>query len=150
MGGQRVKVKLSSVDRKSLEEFSNKGSHSAKLIKRAKVILSLDSSDDRVPLKEKDIMIAQSISRSGIHKIKDDWISSGIESIITRKKRLTPPVESKINDDVEAHIIALACMDPPDGYSRWTLRLLAEQTVELGIIEEISHMSVSRVLKKRI
>lgn len=50
--------------------------------------------------------------------------------------------------EVEAHIIALACSDPPEGYSKWTLRLLADKTVELGYIESISHVTVSSVLKK--
>ena len=49
---------------------------------------------------------------------------------------------------MEAHIIALACSDPPEGYARWTVRLLAEKTVELGYVDSISAMSVNRILKK--
>ena len=149
MGGQRVLVKLSPEERKLLEDFTNKGTHSSKLIKRAKVILSLDSSDGRIPLKEEDISKAHNISRSGIHIIKDNWLEGGVNTIITRKKRKTPPVEIKIDGDVEAHIIALACSEPPEGYSRWTLRLLADQSIELGIIDEISHTSIDRLLKKK-
>ena len=148
MGSQHVAIELTLEERTQLTDFTNKGSHPAKLIKRANVILALDSSYNRVPSKEVDISTMYSISRSGIHKIKDAWLESGIETIITRKKRETPPVERKIDGEVEAHIIALACMDPPQGYSRWTLRLLADKTVELGIIEDISYVSVGRVLKK--
>ena len=65
-----------------------------------------------------------------------------------RKKREAPPVPAKVTGEVEAHIIALACSTSPEGYSKWTLRLLANKTVELGYIESISHVTVSSVLKK--
>ena len=65
-----------------------------------------------------------------------------------RKKRETPPVPPKVTGDVEAHIIALACGDPPEGYEKWTLRLLADKCVELNYAESLSHMTVSRILKK--
>lgn len=68
----------------------------------------------------------------------------------SEKKRETPPVEPKVTGDVEAHIIALACGDPPKGYAKWTLRLLADRSVKLGYIESISHMQVGRILKKRV
>lgn len=60
------------------------------------------------------------------------------------------PVPPKVTGDVEAHIIALACGDPPEGYEKWTLRLLADKCVELNYAESLSHMTVSRILKKRI
>ena len=66
-----------------------------------------------------------------------------------RKKRETPPVPPKITGEVEARIIALACTEPPEGRTRWTLRLLSEKSVELEIIDSISHMQVGRILKKR-
>jgi len=57
-------------------------------------------------------------------------------------------VPAKVTGDVEAHIIALACTDPPEGYSRWTVRLLADKCVELGFIESVSAMTINRTLKK--
>jgi hypothetical protein len=67
---------------------------------------------------------------------------------LQRKKRENPPVTPKITGELEAHIIALACSKAPEGYSKWTLRLLADKCVELNYIENLSHMSVSRLLKK--
>ena len=67
---------------------------------------------------------------------------------LTRKKRETPPVDPKITGEVEARIIALACSQPPEGRARWSLRLLAEKSVELEILDKLSHSSVERVLKK--
>jgi hypothetical protein len=71
-----------------------------------------------------------------------------LEETLRRKKRETPPVPAKITGDVEARVIALACSNPPKGYAKWTLRLLADQTVELGYVETISYVSVARILKK--
>ena len=65
-----------------------------------------------------------------------------------RKKRATPPVPPKVTGDVEAHIIALAYGKPPEGYHKWTLRLLANTCVELNYAESLSHVTVSRILKK--
>ncbi len=68
--------------------------------------------------------------------------------LLARKKRETPPVPAKVTGEVEAHVIALACGKPPKGYSKWTLRLLANKAVELGYIDSISHVTVSNILKK--
>ena len=67
---------------------------------------------------------------------------------MNRKKRKTPPVAAKVTGDVEARIIALACTDPPKGYAKWTLRLLADRSVKLGYVDSISHTQVGRILKK--
>ena len=80
--------------------------------------------------------------------MKTSYANNGLEATINRKKRVTPPVPPKVTGDVEAHIIALACSDPPEGYRKWTLRLLAEKCVELNYAESLSHVTVSRVLKK--
>ena len=77
-------------------------------------------------------------------------MNNGLESTIYRKKRETPPVPAKVTGDVEAHIVTLACSEPPEGYERWTVRLLADKCVELNYVDSLSHMTVSRVLKKRI
>ncbi|MDR2689308.1 MAG: helix-turn-helix domain-containing protein, partial [Azoarcus sp.] len=67
---------------------------------------------------------------------------------VTRKKRETPPVAPIATGDTEARIIALACGEPPKGFSRWTLRLLEEKIVELGIVDHISDNTIGRLLKK--
>lgn len=63
-------------------------------------------------------------------------------------KSMTPPVESKITGNIEAHLIALACHNPPEGYCKWTLRLLSERMVQLNYIDSISHTTVNRILKE--
>jgi hypothetical protein len=79
---------------------------------------------------------------------KKAYAERGIEAALKRKKRETPPVKPKITGEVEAHIIALACSEPPKGYAKWSLRLLADKAVELEYIDEISYVSVGAVLKK--
>lgn len=82
--------------------------------------------------------------------VKTSYCEKGLEATINRKKRETPPVPAKVTGEVEAHVIALACGNPPEGYSKLTLRLLADKTVELGYIDSISHVTISTILKKLI
>jgi hypothetical protein len=74
-------------------------------------------------------------------------VKEGLERVINRKKRETPPVAAKVTGEIEAKIIALSCGEPPEGYSRWTLRLMEERSkVELGV--ELSDTTIGGVLKK--
>jgi len=84
-----------------------------------------------------------------VHNIRKQYAKKGLTATIGRKKRETPPVEPKITGEVEARIIALSCSAPPEGRSRWSLRLLADKSVELNFIDSISHEAVGRLLKKR-
>ena len=140
---------LSLEQREQLKEFTRSGKRSAKLIRRANVILALDRSNKKDHLRVNRICEQFSISRQGIADIRAEFLNAeSIENFLSRKKRETPPVESQITGDVEAHIIALACSEPPHGYARWTLRFLAEKSVELNFVDKISHTSISNVLKK--
>ena len=85
-----------------------------------------------------------------VQNVRASYVNNGLEATITRKKRETPPIAPKVTGEVEAHIIALACGDPPEGYSKWTLRLLADRCIELNYADTLSYVTVYRVLKKRI
>ena len=95
-----------------------------------------------------EITQAYHTTHTTVQNVRSKYAEKGLEEVLTRKKRETSPIPSKITGEVEAHIIALACSDPPEGYARWTLRLLADRSVELGYIDSISHIAVSRILKK--
>lgn len=141
---------LSEEQRKSLIAFSKNGVHNVHLVNRAKVILALDRTNKKDHLRLTRISDQVDLSRQAIYSIRDDFLSaSSVDEFLTRKKRETPPVEPKVTGDVEAHIIALACSEPPKGYARWTVRLLAEKSVELSFVDSLSPMTVSRLLKKR-
>lgn len=83
--------------------------------------------------------------------MRDEFLEHhSIESYLTRKKRETPPTKPKLDGEAEAQIIALACSKPPEGYSRWTIRLLAEKAVELHYVDSLSPSTVHRLLKNEI
>ena len=142
-------IKLSAEQRNELEKFSNTGVHSAKLIKRAQIILLLDTSKNGKAVKFEEIAQRLSVSMTTITKVKATFIEAeSVSAFLQRKKRDTPPVEPKITGEIEARIIALACGEVPEGCARWTVRLIAERSVELKLIESLSHMSVHNLLKK--
>ena len=141
---------LSEEQRAALTAFTKNGVHSVRLVKRAKVILALDRTNKKDHLRLTRISDQVGLSRQAIYDIRNDFFSaSSVDAFLTRKKRETPPVEPKVTGDVEAHIIALACSEPPKGYARWTVKLLAEKSVELSYVDSLSAMTVSRLLKKR-
>lgn len=141
-------VKLSPKERKELLSFASTGVQPVKLIKRAEIVLALDTSDGHKPQTEQEIADNLNVSKQTVYVVKQDFLSLNMADFLHRKKRTTPPVPAKVDGDVEAHIIALCCSKPPEGYSRWSVRLLADKCVELGYIDSISHMTVSRTLKK--
>jgi beta-phosphoglucomutase-like phosphatase (HAD superfamily) len=147
--GKHESVLLSEFDRKELERFSTTGVHSVRLVNRAKIILALDKSKGRK--KETHRLIAKRLNLScqTVHDTKKAVLSAkNVAEFLQRKKRTTPPVPPKITGETEAHIIALACSKTPNGYAKWTLRLLANKSVKLGYADTLSHMSVKRILKK--
>ena len=149
MAKTKKKIVLSSEQRNKLLAFLSHGSKSVRLSRRAQIILALDTSTGHLPLHDERIASIYQVSRQTIQVVKDAFLRSpSLESFLQRKKRATPPVAPKVTGDVEAHIIALCCSSPPEGYARWTVRLLADKCVELGIIDSISPMTINRTLKK--
>jgi len=147
---KKNEIKLNAEQRKALEDFSKKGVHSVRLVTRAKIILALDTSEGRKPAKQEEIAERIGVSRQVVNNTRRDFLAAeSVEAFLQRKKRDTPPVEPKITGDVEAKIIALACGEAPKGCSRWTIRLIAERSIELQLIDSISPVSVQRLLKKR-
>lgn len=141
-------VRLSSAERKTLQDLITKGSSTARSIMHAHVLLSADENNPQGPMKEAKIAQLLHVSQQTVHSVRQLYSEKGLEAAIGRKKRETPPVPAKITGDVEARIIALSCNEPPPGRSKWTLRLLADKAVELEIISSISYVAVGQLLKK--
>jgi hypothetical protein len=143
------KIELTGEERIELEKFTKSGVHGANMIRRARVVLALDSSAGRIPRNDAETARECGVSLKSVQNIKDAFLGvENLEDFLLRKKRKTPPVAPKVTGDVEARIIALSCGEPPEGYARWTVRLIAEKCVELEIVDSISAMTVSRTLKK--
>lgn len=137
---------ISEEDRKILKAIISKGVYASRTIRRSQVLLKLDSNSS-VKYTTAALSLDLNISTGCINQIKKDYQANGI-NCIHRKKRITPPVESKITGDVEAHIIALACHNPPKGYCKWSLRLLSEHMVQMNYIDSISHTAIGTVLRE--
>lgn len=146
---KKNEIILTAEQRNELKKFSKTGIHSAKIIKRAEIILLLDTSKNGKTVSFEEISKRLGVSVTTVSNVKMDFIAAeNTNAFLQRKKRETPPIAPKITGDVEARIIALACSEAPAGHARWTVRLLADKSVELQIIDSISYKSVQRLLKK--
>ena len=143
-------IRLTVKDRAQLEKYSSTGKHDVRLVTRAKIILALDISGKRTPERHESIAERLGVSRVTINNTRRDFLEAkGLTVFLQRKKRETPPVPPKVTGELEARIIAFACSEAPTGYSRWTLRLLSKKCVQLHYSKTMSHMTISRLLKKR-
>ncbi|MGH3750149.1 MAG: helix-turn-helix domain-containing protein [Micromonosporaceae bacterium] len=141
---------LTAADRRALVKVATTGVHSASMIRRANVLLALDTSVGEVEPKE---VIAARLGVSGetLRLVAKRFAETGgdIWATIGRKHRALPPVPSPVTGEVEARLIALACTTPPQGYSRWSLRLLEKHVALVEGIPDLDHSTIGRVLKKR-
>lgn len=143
-------VYLTEEERAAIEKFAKNGTHNSHLIVRANILLVLDRTGKKDHMRIKRTAEEHGVSRQTVYNIIEDYHNSkDITEFLSRKVRETPPIHPKVNGEVEAHIIALACSEPPEGYARWTVRLLANKAVELDFVDSISPATVHRLLKKR-
>jgi len=135
-------IQLSAAERQQLQMYVNRGTRSARSIKRAYILLLADAqcSDD-------EITTLVGVNRATIHRIRKSYCERGLPHALQEKHRSGAP--SKIDARVEATLTMLACSNPPAGYGRWTLQLLADTLVELAVIPSISLESVRTALKKK-
>jgi len=143
-------VTLTAADRAGLVRVTRTGVHPAAMIRRARVLLALDTSVGVVDPQE---VIAARLEVSGetLRLVAKRFADTGgdVWATVGRKQREFPPVASPVTGEVEARLIALACSQPPEGYARWSLRLL-EKHVALAVdIPDLDHSTIGRVLKKR-
>jgi hypothetical protein len=141
---------LAARDRDELVRVTTMGVHPASMIMRARVLLALDTSAGEVDTTE---VIAARVGVSGetLRLVAQRFAQTGgdIWATIERKQREQPPVPSPVTGEVEARLIALACSQPPEGYARWSLRLLEKHVALTQDIPDLDHSTIGRVLKKR-
>lgn len=148
MRPKKYRVRLTREERKELEGITRRGKHSATKVKRAHILLNLDENSGLVK-KQAEIAEQLSTTTSTIYAVSKQFVQEGLQATLSRKRRENPPRRPIATGDVEARIIALACGKPPEGRTRWTLRLLEEKAVELQIVDAISDNTIGRLLKKR-
>jgi transposase len=138
-------INLSDRERTELEQLIKSGVHAARTIARARVLLLLDRSHgDRRTLRE--VAEAALVGLGTVSNVKRRYFAGGLDRALHELPR--PGAAPKIDGEVEARLIALACSAPPEGYERWTLRLLADELVSLELVDSISHVAVGNALKK--
>jgi transposase len=147
MRTKKYKVYLSEEQRKELKCLTKREKCSAATIKRANILLNLDENKGNVG-RQDEIAAQLNTTSVTIYKVSRQFAEEGLQAILNRKKRETPPIQPIATGEIEARIIALACSEPPEGRSRWTLRLLEEKVVALQIIPAISDTTIGRLLKK--
>jgi transposase len=145
---EKYAVELTSEERKELSELVSKGKASARKITHARVLLQSDSSADGPSWTDEQISEAFGVHTNTIHGVRRHFVEHGLGAALDRKEQDRPSRQRLVDGDLEAHLIALRCGDPPEGAKRWTLRLLADKLVELEIVPSISHETVRQALKK--
>lgn len=147
---KRYVVRLSGEERERLEALIRKGKSPAGWLLKARILLKADISEAGEGWSDSRIVEALETSPSMVYRTRKQLVEEGLEAVLARKQRVRPAVERIFDGEKEARLIALACSEPPKGRARWTLRLLEEKVVELGIVERASDSTIGRTLKKTL
>lgn len=144
----RYRVTLTEEERENLKSIKSKGKHRSQKIMNVLILLNCDEGDFQTK-KSTNEQVANvlKISMKKIDRVKKRFVEDGLEVALNGHKG-SRVYEKKADGDLEAHLVAISCSEPPEGFARWSLRLLADRVVELNYIESISYETVRRVLKK--
>ncbi|MCL1937409.1 MAG: helix-turn-helix domain-containing protein [Candidatus Azobacteroides sp.] len=143
----RYKIKLTKEEVNELEAIINRGSHKSQTFRAAYILLNVDEGDYSKKITNERICEVLRIGMRTIDRVKKRFVEEGLETALMRRPS-TRIYEGKINEDLEAKLVALSCSKAPEGFTRWSLRMLADKLVELKYIDSISHVTVGNVLKK--
>ena len=117
---------------------------------KARILLKADVSEAGEGWSDSRIIEALDASPSMVYRVRKQLVEEGFAAVLSRKQRATPAVAPIFDGEKEAKLIALACSKPPQGRARWSLRLLENKVVELGIVDRASDSTIGRTLKKTL
>src|SRR6184192_1153841 len=140
-------VRLSGEERERLETLIRKGKSPARRLLKARILLKADVSEAGKGWSDNRIIEALETSPSMVYRVRKQLVEEGFEAVLSRKPRAMPAVARIFDGEKEAKLIALACSK---GRARWTLRLLENKVVELGIVDRASDSTIGRALKKTL
>lgn len=143
----RYTVKLTKDEVTELKGIINKGSHTSQTFRAAYILLNCDEGEFSEKVTNEQISKILKIGMPTIDRVKKRLIEEGLDACLERQPSQRV-YEKKVDGDIEAKLITLCCSEPPKGYAKWSLRLLADKMVELKYTESISHVTVDKVLKK--
>lgn len=144
---KKYRVTLTAEERVELEGMLGKGKADARTLAHARILLQADAADGGPARTDEQVAAGLNVSTRTVERVRQRFVEDGLPAALRPKP--TKRVYARVLDGAqEAHLLALACSAPPAGKRRWTLRLLAEQVVELKYAGAVSHETVRRVLKK--
>lgn len=143
----RYTIKLTKSEVEELETVVNKGSRTTQTYRAAYILLNTDEGEYSRKVSNERICEVLRIGMRTIDRVKKRFMEEGLESALERHPS-TRVYEGKVDGDLEAKLVSICCSTPPEGFARWSLRLLADRMVELEYIDSISHVTVGKVLKK--
>lgn len=148
MARKKYRVYLNGKKRSRLRKLVSTGTEKARKITRARILLLSDESPRGQSKKDKEIMEVLGISARTVALTRQRFVEEGLDGALNEKPR--PGRPPKFTGRDEAMLTAIACSDPPEGYGRWSVRLLSDNLVELGVVDSISRETVRLMLKKGI
>jgi len=140
-------VTLAEAEREMLQAMLSKGKAAARKLMHARILLKADVSSGRPALSDDEIAHEVEAGRATVERVRNLFVEEGLDAALERRKPRRQYARA-LDGDGEAHLIALACQKPPEGRSRWTLRLLADRMVQLEYVDQVSYQTVRRTLKK--
>lgn len=143
----RYTIKLTKSEVDELMAIINKGSHTSQTFRTAYILLNCDEGRFAEKVTNEQISKVLKVGMRTIDRVKKKFIEEGFEAILERRPT-SRVYETKSDGDVEAKLVTLCCSEPPKGFAKWSLRLLADKMVELKYVESISHVTVRSILKK--
>lgn len=143
----KYKVTLTKEERDQLNAIISKGYHSAQQFRTAYILLNCDEGAYGEKLINEQVSGVLQISMRMIDRVKQRFVEEGFEACLDRKP-LSKTKPKKADGEVEAHLIALSCSKAPEGFSRWSLRMLADKMVKMEYVDSISYETIRKVLKK--
>jgi transposase len=145
---KKYKVTLTADERQGLLDLIAAGKAAARKLTHARILLKADVADGGPGWTDDRIAQAMEVNVATVERARRRFVEQGLEAALVRKKQDRPSRVRKLDGHAEARLIALACSEPPPGRCDWTLRLLADQLVELDIVASIAAETVRQVLKK--
>ena len=146
MAAKKDRVQLSQKQRKQLKRLSRRGTAKARKLNRARILLLTDDNRKKGPKTDADIQEILDVSRSTIVRVRQQFVTEGLDATLEEKPRPGRPIQ--FCGQQRAKVTAIACSEPPEGYAKWSLRLIADKVVELEFVESISYRTVGTILKK--
>lgn len=140
-------VNLTSEERSYLEKLVSSGNAPARKLTRARILLKSDCGEDGSNWTYKAICEAFEVNSLTVFNVRKAYMERGLEAALNRKKP-EREYEHRLDGEAEAHLIALTCSEAPEGYDRWSLRLLQDRFVQLGFVDRVSHETIRTTLKK--